>query len=134
MILRRLAESIRRQDWFTVLVEIVIVVIGVFIGIEMANWNESRIEQDQLSEQLEGLRAEMDSNLQRIAAHRAWSDGQFRTATALRTALASDPPVFEATEFNAQLLASPGSYPGAGHQPMPRFSGTFAVIKPGAQK
>ena len=42
MILRRISESIRRQDWFTVLLEIVIVVIGVFIGIEVANWNDAR--------------------------------------------------------------------------------------------
>ena len=44
MILRRLADSIRRQDWFTVLLEVVIVVIGVFIGIQVANWNEMRTQ------------------------------------------------------------------------------------------
>ncbi len=30
MILRRLTESIRRQDWFTVALEVLIVVLGVF--------------------------------------------------------------------------------------------------------
>ena len=44
MILRRISESIRRQDWFTVLLEVVIVVIGVFIGIQVANWNEMRTQ------------------------------------------------------------------------------------------
>lgn len=42
MILRRIAEAIKRQDWFTVLVEVLIVVFGVFIGIQVANWNEDR--------------------------------------------------------------------------------------------
>ena len=55
MILRRLAQSIRRQDWFTVLLEIVIVVIGVFIGIEVANWNESRIESQRRVQIIDGL-------------------------------------------------------------------------------
>ena len=32
MILRKLASAIRRQDWFTVLLEFVIVVLGIFIG------------------------------------------------------------------------------------------------------
>jgi hypothetical protein len=35
MILRKLAESIRQQNWFTVLVEILIVVIGIFVGLQV---------------------------------------------------------------------------------------------------
>jgi len=42
MILRRLAESIRRQDGVSIAVEIIIVVLGVFIGIQVANWNDAR--------------------------------------------------------------------------------------------
>ncbi len=40
MILRRLANAIRQQDWFVVTIDILIVVLGVFIGIQMANWND----------------------------------------------------------------------------------------------
>lgn len=43
MILRRLSTSIHRQDWFTVLVEIVIVVVGVFLGIRASNWNAASL-------------------------------------------------------------------------------------------
>ncbi|MGB3627654.1 MAG: hypothetical protein WA989_17630, partial [Henriciella sp.] len=39
MILQRLATSIRKQDWFTVLIETLIVVLGVFLGIQLGNWN-----------------------------------------------------------------------------------------------
>jgi len=39
MIIRRLVQSLRRRDWFTVVIEILIVVVGVFIGIEVSNWN-----------------------------------------------------------------------------------------------
>ena len=55
MILRRFAESIRRQDWFTVLLEIFIVVLGVFIGIEVANWNEARSDREREAALLETL-------------------------------------------------------------------------------
>lgn len=43
MILRRLASAFRKQDWFTVLVEIMIVVIGVFLGLQVSNWNADRM-------------------------------------------------------------------------------------------
>ncbi len=39
MILRRLATSIRKQDWFTVVIETLIVVFGVYLGIQLGNWN-----------------------------------------------------------------------------------------------
>jgi len=39
MILRRVAKSIRARDWFSFSIEFAIVVAGVFIGIQVANWN-----------------------------------------------------------------------------------------------
>lgn len=42
MILRRIATAFRKQDWFTVLIETLIVVFGVFIGLQVNNWNEAR--------------------------------------------------------------------------------------------
>lgn len=41
MILRRMTQNIRNQDWFTVLVEFVMVVAGVYIGIQVSNYNDS---------------------------------------------------------------------------------------------
>lgn len=42
MILRRLADSIRQQDWFTVFLELVIVVIGILVALQVDNWNQER--------------------------------------------------------------------------------------------
>jgi hypothetical protein len=42
VILRKLAEAIREQNWFTVLLEILIVVIGIFLGLQVDGWNELR--------------------------------------------------------------------------------------------
>lgn len=47
MILHSLSSSLRKQDWATVLVEIVIVVVGVFLGIQASNWNAARYERAQ---------------------------------------------------------------------------------------
>jgi hypothetical protein len=42
MIPRRVAEHAKTQNWFAVTLDFLIVVIGVFIGIEVANWNQAR--------------------------------------------------------------------------------------------
>jgi len=44
MILRRLAALISEHNWFTVLLEIFIVVVGIFIGLQVDDWNETRKE------------------------------------------------------------------------------------------
>ena len=44
MILRRITENIKSQNWFVVGIELVILVLGVFIGIQVSNWNEERKE------------------------------------------------------------------------------------------
>lgn len=42
MILRRFSDAIRKQEWFTVAIELFIVVLGVFLGLQANNWNEER--------------------------------------------------------------------------------------------
>ena len=44
MILQRISENIRSQNWFAVTVEFVIVVVGVFMGLQVQDWNEARKE------------------------------------------------------------------------------------------
>ncbi|HBJ91270.1 MAG TPA: hypothetical protein DDZ43_00200, partial [Hyphomonadaceae bacterium] len=36
------ATSIRKQDWFAVIIETLIVVMGVYLGIQLGNWNSER--------------------------------------------------------------------------------------------
>jgi hypothetical protein len=62
MILRRIAQSIRARDWFTVAIEFAIVVAGVFIGIQVANWNEARKFAAQERSYLAQLRDEIANN------------------------------------------------------------------------
>jgi hypothetical protein len=44
MILRRISENIKSQNWFAVAVEFIIVVVGVFMGLQVQDWNEARKE------------------------------------------------------------------------------------------
>jgi hypothetical protein len=47
MILRRISEQVKAQNWFAISVELVILVLGVFIGIQVSNWNDERREKAQ---------------------------------------------------------------------------------------
>ena len=60
MLLRRITKHVNDQNWLAVGIDFVIVVIGVFIGIQVANWNDARNdaerEQQVLLELLDDLR------------------------------------------------------------------------------
>lgn len=43
MLLRRVIEHFRKQEWTAIAIDFLIVVLGVFVGIQVANWNEARL-------------------------------------------------------------------------------------------
>jgi hypothetical protein len=63
MILRKLAENVQQQNWFVVVLEILIVVIGIFIGLQVDDWNNRRIALKSEVDYLERLAHETDHNL-----------------------------------------------------------------------
>lgn len=44
MILRRITKHVKDQNWFAVGLDFFIVVVGVFIGIQVSNWNAGRTD------------------------------------------------------------------------------------------
>ncbi|MEO1250924.1 MAG: hypothetical protein AAFW81_01100 [Pseudomonadota bacterium] len=79
MLLRRMIEHVKTQNWTAVGLDFVIVVVGVFIGIQVSNWNDARANRGivaaHLSEIAEDLRTHLDfhdklydSAIARIAA------------------------------------------------------------------
>lgn len=83
MLLRRFAQSLRRQDWPAVGLEFVIVVVGIFVGLQATEWNEQRQLRarelnylERLREDVAGMRAEVAEIL---------GDGSPRHEATLRT-------------------------------------------------
>lgn len=58
MLLRRVMQHVQEQNWTAIGIDLVIVVVGVFIGIQVANWNTTAIEKRETREAL--LRLEDD--------------------------------------------------------------------------
>ncbi len=44
MIFRRIKAHIEKENWFAVGIDFIIVVFGVFVGIQVANWNDRRAD------------------------------------------------------------------------------------------
>lgn len=66
MMLRRVTEHVKAQNWTAVALDFFIVVVGVFIGIQVANWNAARAFKAQENAYLAQLRTELTGNIQMI--------------------------------------------------------------------
>lgn len=79
MIVRRAANALKEQNWTTILIEFVLLVAGVFLGIQAANWNEERTERalvrGHLTEIAQDLRTHETVGLGRVRAGRTRPGG-----------------------------------------------------------
>ncbi len=55
MIMRRLSEAIAEQNWFIVVIEVLVVVVGIFIGLQVDDWNTVRKDRQDEKEILQRL-------------------------------------------------------------------------------
>ncbi|MBS0193045.1 MAG: hypothetical protein JSR34_02240 [Proteobacteria bacterium] len=72
MILRRLTAKFKKQDWFAVAIEIVVVILGVFIGIEVANWNTALKQHDAASTYVTRIREDLAENIADLESRKAY--------------------------------------------------------------
>lgn len=109
MLLRRYIRHFRRQDWFAVAVDLVIVVLGVFLGIQAQEWSAARADRTRERQVVAGMIADLGIDRERFA------NGM--TVDLRRVAAANEVLVLAGAEpmnWTGQLLPSPE---GTGEQP-----------------
>jgi hypothetical protein len=72
MILRRIAQHVKDQNWFAVALDFVIVVVGVFIGLQVSNWNGARLERSAAKTYIERIREDLAENRRDLARRNAY--------------------------------------------------------------
>lgn len=84
MFLRRIIEHLKKQNWTAVGLDLGIVIVGVFIGTQVSNWNQERIKRGDTERLLLELRPALqsfgdyyDTAKDYYATTRAYSDTAF---------------------------------------------------------
>jgi len=109
MILRRITEHVKAQNWFAVGIDFLIVVVGVFIGIQVANWNDARKERAAEQRYLVELARDLQADVAEMQRGRRHMLGRLATSEAIL--LAVDPDYQRA-----------GFFPEVGEEPVPNPS------------
>jgi hypothetical protein len=63
MILRRIIAHFRKQEWTAIGLDFLIVVVGVFVGMQVSNWNADRADKRRGEAYVERLSRDMEADL-----------------------------------------------------------------------
>jgi len=83
MIFRRVKAHIEKENWFAVFVDFCIVVVGVFIGIQVANWNETRAENELIGDYIVQLKSDLETDIADIETGYRTAEWRLAALTAL---------------------------------------------------
>ena len=72
MILRRLTANFKTQNWIAIAIDFLIVVVGVFVGIQASNWNQARLEKRETEHLLKRIEPQIDQILVFAASAREY--------------------------------------------------------------
>jgi len=63
MFLRRITQHLRDQNWFAVCLDLFIVVLGIFIGLQVSSWKDAQDDRVMERQYLERLLADMEVSI-----------------------------------------------------------------------
>ncbi|MGQ8364982.1 hypothetical protein [Glaciecola sp. 1036] len=69
MLYQRISRHFKRQDWFAAFLDLLIVVAGIFIGLQVTEWNIARLEAKQEKAYLEQILLETTLSIDRNSYH-----------------------------------------------------------------
>jgi hypothetical protein len=72
MIFKRGVAMLRAQNWMAIAIELAIVIIGVFIGTQVANWNQARLERIETDRMLRQFIPELRTQLEFYDANKRY--------------------------------------------------------------
>jgi len=124
MILRKLADAITEQNLSTIVLEILIVVIGIFFGLQVDEWNQARKDRLLEREYIERLYADMVGTVADHAENEQWDLQRISTQHAAIEALRAKELPDDKREAFARGLLLIGV-----HNPLQRRWGTVDELQ-----
>lgn len=148
MVLRRILGLLQRGDWFTVILEVFVLVLGIFLGFQVDRLYEDRQVRAEVAGQLEAIAEDFAENRVRLETAIGYATAQVEAAMLLRSegrapggqfsteelnrafSVMSGLPTFEAVDFGYQSLLASGGLTVLGNQQVIReLAGFYAAYQ-----
>ena len=133
MLLRRITQHVRDQNWFAVFIDFVIVVVGVLFAFQVTEWNSEREDRVEEASAIDRLIVEYKENLEILDYTKSRLEIPMDAADTLRAMIAPEPDLNITDESIAKtfynLLINPVFNPNLGTTNSILSSGDLAFIQ-----
>jgi len=100
MILRRLTRHLSQENWFAVILELVVIVVGLFLAFQLDRWYESQQIKSNLQAHLASLTDDFTENETRLTSAINGGEQEMEAAITLRAEIRRDNPDLSVAELN----------------------------------
>jgi hypothetical protein len=104
MMLRRLTGHLRHENWFAIILELVVIVVGLFLAFQLDRWYESQRIKSDLQAHLASLTEDFTENETRLSLAISIGKQEMEAAITLRAEIRKDNPDLSVAELN-QLIS-----------------------------
>ena len=105
MLLRRFMQHFKDQNWFAVGLDIIVVIVGIFLGMQVQQWYEERTEKERINAQIGSFRNELVLSLDLLNSRKEYYQARVASTDRLRELLENDQEISEG-EFNQLVVSS----------------------------
>ncbi|GHF17814.1 hypothetical protein GCM10017044_10320 [Kordiimonas sediminis] len=113
MILRRFIEHVKDQNWFAVGLDVLVVITGIFLGMQVTDWNDTRKDAALEIAYLERLSGDLRHNAESLEESAEFHAHIHKNINALATVLIDDSVSEANLAEQSKRLAPWGAYPTA---------------------
>ncbi|MDH3431846.1 MAG: hypothetical protein OEQ14_17745 [Gammaproteobacteria bacterium] len=110
MMLRRLTAHLRQQDWFAVVLELIVVIVGIFLAFQVDRWYEAQRIKSDLRTHVASLMEDFSENEARLSSALSVGKQEMEAAITLRAEIRKESPDLSVAELN-QLFSETSSLP-----------------------
>ncbi len=110
MLLRRLTGYLRHENWFAIILELVVIVVGLFLAFQLDRWYESQRTKSDLQAHLASLTEDFAENETRLISAISIGKQEMEAAITLRAEIRKDSPDLSVAELN-QLISQTTQLP-----------------------
>ena len=131
MILRRAAEHLKQQHWTAFVIELAIVVLGVFMGMQVSNWNQAQKDRETGRAIVENLYADYTATEHEGESRLAEFHSRHASISELLSILRAPKPIADGAALSknlASVFSLPPALGASATQQEIMFSGQMDLI------
>ena len=112
MLLRRFLTHFKSQNWIAIVVEFFIVVVGIFVGLQVDQWNQERKERVLESQYIQSIKRDLQADVADLDrtiefARRRAQSGRLLITSIIENRIDDDPTEFVWAVYNSLMLNYP---------------------------